>query len=167
MILWPEKHWNTHHFPSGNPDCSSPPSPNLVTASWGGEARGAGYPSPSYLGGLPGQQVKGSQRAACSHTVALVVKKKSGVWGSSQYFSMNQTWAKVGSRGSLETVHCRLIRGAGRGAPRSETTRRSGVRCWRVGGDEGLSGFHPVASRMLSAEGLSPPALHTVPSPSL
>ena len=143
MILWPEKHWNTHHFPSGNPDCSSPPSPNLVTASWGGEARGAGYPSPSYLGGLPGQQVKGSQRAACSHTVALVVKKKSGVRGSSQYFSMNQTWAKVGSRGSLETVHCRLIRGAGRGAPRSETTRRSGVRCWRVGGTKGCLGSIP------------------------
>lgn len=127
MILWPEKRWNAHHFPSGNPDCSSPPLPNLVTASWAERPGEWVTPRPLIWGGLPGQQMKGSQRAACSHPIALVVKKKSGVQGSSQYFSMNQTWAKVGSRGSLETVHCRLIRGAGRGAPRSETTRRSGV----------------------------------------
>lgn len=98
MILRLEKRWNAHHFPSGNPDCSSSPSLILVTAPWGGEARGVGLPSSSYLGGaLPGQQMKGNQRAACSQPVILIVKKKSGIQGSSKYFSLNQTLATVGS----------------------------------------------------------------------
>lgn len=79
---------------------TAPPLPHRFLSPLPGAERPGEWVSPHPLiwgGALPGQQMKGNQRAACSQPVILIVKKKSGIQGSSKYFSLNQTLATVGS----------------------------------------------------------------------
>lgn len=147
----------TTYFPSGNPDCSSPPSLNLVTASWGREARGVGYPSSSCLGGPPRSADEGQSEGRLLSSCCLSREKEIRGPGKLTVFfhepEMGQS--RLTRKSGDGTLQADKRCGQGRSQVRDHKEERGAV----LEGDGGLRAVWAPSRALSHAEcrGIEPP----------